>query len=212
MPLIGKRVQPKNEYSELTTQTGAQKLIQPLNNMIVGFGYKNTYYPTIFHNFTHYGADYWGDRTVFASGNGIVLNAGRCSTFGNSVVVRYDNVFIHKTGETRDLIARYYHLSSIKCYIGQRVTKDTILGITGSTGKFSTGIHLHMEFSVDVNDPFGVPGIYNTNMFHWAKDKTIDPAYILYTKPDAPDKQRFSSAGGIYKKGGKIEDWTLPKT
>ena len=93
MPLIGKRVQPKNEYFELTTQTGAQKLIQPLNNMIVGFGYKNTYYPTIFHNFTHYGADYWGDRTVFASGNGIVLNAGRCSTFGNSVVVRYDNVF-----------------------------------------------------------------------------------------------------------------------
>lgn len=37
---------------------GSQKLIQPLNRMLVGFAYKNTYYPKSFHGFTHYGADY----------------------------------------------------------------------------------------------------------------------------------------------------------
>ena len=77
---------------------GAQKLIQPINKMVVGLAYKNSFYPKVFHGFTHFGADYWGEYTVWASGNGVVLKTGYDSTFGNTVIVRYDNVFIHKTG------------------------------------------------------------------------------------------------------------------
>ena len=176
----------------------------------MGFAYKNSYYPKSFHGFTHYGADYWGDRTVWASGKGTVLLTGNDSTFGNTVVVRYDNVYVHKTGKVMDLIARYYHLSSIRCKAGQKVTKDTVLGITGSTGKYSTGIHLHLEFSTAVEDPFGVPGIYNTNLLHWAKDFTLDPAFVLHTKPTIPDRQSVKSAGSGYQVGGKSEDWSFP--
>lgn len=209
--LIGKK-ETAVELPKVTVPApeGAQKLIQPLNNMYVGFAYKNNDYPKTFHGFTHYGADYWGDRTVWASGRGKVLKVGYDSTFGNTVIVRYDKVFVHETGNVTDLIARYYHLSAIQCQAGQSVTKDTILGITGTTGKYSTGIHLHLEFSTAVEDPYGVPGIYNTNMLHWAKDRTIDPAWILHTKPSAPDKQALKSAGAGYRRGGKNEDWNFP--
>lgn len=189
---------------------GAQRLIQPLNNMYVGFAYKNSDYPKVFHGFTHYGADYWGDRTVYASGDGKVLKTGYDSTFGNTVIVRYDKAFVHGAGKVMDLVARYYHLSSIRCRAGQSTTKDTILGVTGTTGKYSTGIHLHFELSTAVEDPYGVPGIYNTNMLHWAKDSTIDPAWVLHTKPSLPDRQSLKSAGTGYQRGGKSEDWSFP--
>lgn len=189
---------------------GAQKLIQPINKMVVGLAYKNSFYPKVFHGFTHFGADYWGEYTVWASGNGVVLKTGYDSTFGNTVVVRYDNVFIHNTGKVQSLIARYYHLSSIRCSEGEKIDKDSVLGFTGNTGKYSNGVHLHLEFSTAVNDPYGVPGIYNTNMLHWATDTTIDPAHVLYTKNSAPDNQTLRSASAYYKQGGKKEDWTFP--
>ena len=189
---------------------GAQKLIQPINKMVVGLAYKNSFYPKVFHGFTHFGADYWGEYTVWASGNGVVLKTGYDSTFGNTVIVRYDNVFIHNTGKVQSLIARYYHLSSIRCSEGEKIDKDSVLGFTGNTGKYSNGVHLHLEFSTAVNDPYGVPGIYNTNMLHWATDTTIDPAHVLYTKNSAPDNQTLRSASAYYKQGGKKEDWTFP--
>lgn len=216
MGLKGNLIGKKETAVELPKATvpapeGAQKLIQPINKMIVGYGYKNTEYPKSFHGFTHYGADYWGQLTVYASGNGEILKAGYDSTFGNTVVIRYNNVFVHKTGEVRDLIARYYHFKSLNCKTGQRVTKDTVLGVAGMTGKYSTGVHVHLEFSTAVNDPYGVPGIYNTNMLHWAKDSTIDPAWVLHTKPTLPDAQTLKSAGTMYQRGGRSEGWNFPR-
>ena len=215
MGLLGKltaRREAKKQEAEQMKQApaGAQKLIQPINKMVVGLAYKNSFYPKAFHGFTHYGADYWGESIVWASGDGVVLKTGYDSTFGNTVVVCYDNVFIHKTGKVQSLVARYYHLSSIRCSEGQKINKDSVLGFTGNTGKYSNGVHLHLEFSTAVNDPYGVPGIYNTNMLHWATDTTIDPAHVLYTKSTAPDNQTLRSAGAYYKQGGKKEDWTFP--
>lgn len=216
MGLIGKlsavlkKPQPPQQQQQKQAPAGAQKLIQPLNKMLVGYAYKNPAYKQDFHGFTHYGADYWGDSVVYGSGIGEVLAAGYDSTFGNTVVVRYNGVYVHGTGKVQDLIARYYHLSFITCNVGQKVSKDTILGYPGNTGKYSTGVHLHLEFSTAVDDPLGVPGIYNTNMLHWAPDSTIDPAAVLYTKDTAPDRQSVKSAGAYYRKGGKAADWTFP--
>ena len=53
---------------------------------------------------------------------------------GNIIGVSWYNGFI----------TRYAHLSAINVKEGQRVTKGTILGIQGSTGR-STGNHLHYE-------------------------------------------------------------------
>lgn len=202
---------PQAQQQKKQAPAGAQKLIQPLNKMVIGYGYKNANYPSDFHGFTHFGSDYWGDSPVYASGVGVVIATGYDSTFGNTVVVRYNNVFVHKTGEVQDVIARYYHLASILCTKGQQTTKDTKLGIPGNTGKFTNGVHLHMEFSYAVDDPFGVPRIYDTNMLHWSRDTTMDPADILFTKKTAPDYQSAKSAGWYYKRGGKTADWAFPE-
>ena len=58
--------------------------------------------------------------------------------YGNTVVVK------HSAGFT----SRYAHLSKIDVKDGQRVTKETIIGLVGATG-YATGSHLHLEVYSD---------------------------------------------------------------
>jgi len=39
---------------------------------------------------------------------------------------------------------RYAHMSRIKVSVGQKVTRSTVIGLVGSSGR-STGAHLHYE-------------------------------------------------------------------
>ena len=73
-----------------------------------------------------------------ATADGTVTMAGYNGGYGNMVEVDHGN----------GITTRYGHLSKIEVTVGQVVSKGTVLGRTGSTGR-STGPHLHYEVRVD---------------------------------------------------------------
>ncbi|WP_254434750.1 M23 family metallopeptidase [Magnetospirillum sp. UT-4] len=74
---------------------------------------------------------------VYATGEGVVTLAGPWDRYGNTVEIA------HGAG----IVSRYAHLSRIKVRDGQRVTRSTVIGLVGNTGR-STGPHLHYEVRV----------------------------------------------------------------
>ncbi len=94
----------------------------------------------------HAGVDYGtNDKNIPTYGidNGVVVKTGFQKALGNYVYVNYPKL---------NHGALYQHLDSIKVSKGEKVTKDTVIGITGATGEV-TGIHLHFGWfpSSDVN-------------------------------------------------------------
>jgi murein DD-endopeptidase MepM/ murein hydrolase activator NlpD len=73
-----------------------------------------------------------------ATADGTVTMAGYDGGYGNMVEIDHGN----------GVTTRYGHLSKIDVTVGQVVSKGTVLGRTGSTGR-STGPHLHYEVRVD---------------------------------------------------------------
>ena len=71
---------------------------------------------------------------VKAVSSGIVVYSGTRSGYGNTVVVEHDN----------GIITLYGHNSRILVRQGQAVTENSVLALSGSTGR-STGPHLHFE-------------------------------------------------------------------
>lgn len=68
---------------------------------------------------------------------GVVTTAGWAGGYGNLVEVDHGN----------GVTTRYGHMSRIVARVGDRVTRDTVIGEVGSTGR-STGPHLHYETRV----------------------------------------------------------------
>lgn len=66
--------------------------------------------------------------------SGIVVYSGSRSGYGNTVIVEHDN----------GIITLYAHNSRIMTAQGQQVSPESILALSGSTGR-STGPHLHFE-------------------------------------------------------------------
>lgn len=75
---------------------------------------------------------------VYATGMGRVTMAGPYDRYGLTVDIDHGNGFS----------TRYAHLSQIKVQEGQRVTRATVVGLLGATGRV-TGPHLHYEVRVD---------------------------------------------------------------
>lgn len=65
---------------------------------------------------------------------GVVVYSGSRSGYGNTVIVEHDN----------SVVTLYAHNSRLLAEVGQYVTTDTTLALSGSTGR-STGPHLHFE-------------------------------------------------------------------
>ncbi len=65
---------------------------------------------------------------------GVVVYSGSRSGYGNTVIVEHDN----------GVITLYAHNSRIFVAVGQPVTAESTLALSGSTGR-STGPHLHFE-------------------------------------------------------------------
>lgn len=84
------------------------------------------------HNGQDFEVPYGTD--VFATGDGVVVEAGRGNGFGNFVVID------HEYG----LSTLYGHLSQIKVVKGQNVKRGELIGISGNSGT-STGPHLHYQ-------------------------------------------------------------------
>jgi murein DD-endopeptidase MepM/ murein hydrolase activator NlpD len=73
--------------------------------------------------------------TVYATGNGTILLAGRENGgYGNQIVI--DHGYNYQTV--------YAHLSRIFVVPGQKILRGQIIGYVGNTGK-STSPHLHYE-------------------------------------------------------------------
>lgn len=75
---------------------------------------------------------------IFATGSGKVIEVDRDGTYGLYVDVKH----------TPHVVTRYAHLSKIKVKVNQNVSRGTILGNGGSTGR-STGPHLHYEIRIN---------------------------------------------------------------
>jgi murein DD-endopeptidase MepM/ murein hydrolase activator NlpD len=71
---------------------------------------------------------------VYATGEGVVEFAGPWDRYGLTIEINHGN----------GVTTRYAHLSRIKIKEGQKVTRATIIGMLGNTGR-STGPHLHYE-------------------------------------------------------------------
>ncbi|MGB7924413.1 MAG: peptidoglycan DD-metalloendopeptidase family protein [Pyrinomonadaceae bacterium] len=76
---------------------------------------------------------------VIAAANGTVIFAGWQNGYGQLVAIDHGD----------GLTTRYGHLSQIDATVGQSITRGTVIGLVGSTGR-STGPHLHYE--VRIND------------------------------------------------------------
>ncbi len=77
--------------------------------------------------------------TIYAAGDGKVVEAGRSSGYGNYVVISHGNGFK----------SLYAHLSSYNVKVGDWVKKSQKIAKMGNTGS-STGTHLHFE--IQIND------------------------------------------------------------
>jgi murein DD-endopeptidase MepM/ murein hydrolase activator NlpD len=85
-----------------------------------------------FHPGLDISADY--GQPVLATGNATVSVAGQNGSYGNMVVLD------HGYG----ILTKYGHLSRFAVSSGQKVSRGTVIGYVGSTGR-STGAHLHYE-------------------------------------------------------------------
>ncbi|MEL7487718.1 MAG: M23 family metallopeptidase [Pseudomonadota bacterium] len=90
----------------------------------------------------HKGIDlYTGQaRDIIAAGPGRVVQIGRQSGFGRTILIE------HRNG----VATRYAHLSSYapRLKSGDRVAAGTVIGRTGASGN-ATGVHLHYEILVN---------------------------------------------------------------
>lgn len=195
-----------------------QKLILPVNKCKLTASMKTDSYFNKY-GFVHYGIDMAstaGDRTLWPSGDGTVIAAGRDNVVGNVVAVLYPDALNHRTGKVQDVVFRYYHLESIAVKVGQTVnTKDTKIGVYGNTGSMSMPLHLHVEADTDTANPLHSPTVLNSNLLKgraapsYANDRTMSsPLDWLHRKTDAPDNQTYITAEDIYI---KAEDKTIPQ-
>lgn len=74
---------------------------------------------------------------IYATAEGTVIFAGRQSGYGNLIKIQ------HELGTE----TRFGHLSKIQVKVGQKVSRGSLIGAMGNTGR-STGSHLHYEVRV----------------------------------------------------------------
>lgn len=107
-------------------------------------------YTSSFHNGTDYGTNNV-KLPQYAIENGTVLSCGTDSLGGKFVWVKYPRINVKML---------HYHLSSVNCKTNQIVSKGTLLGYTGMSGK-ATGIHLHLSIVDLSNGEFLNPETYS---------------------------------------------------
>lgn len=167
-----------------------QYLVLPFTRCMMLCGYKNQQYEKHW-GYPHYGVDistHQGgasdDHKILASGEGVVMAAGKDSRLGYGAAVLYKDVLNHHTGETISVVGRYMHMKSLSVKSGDMVQAGTVIGEEGKEG--TTDYHLHLEFDTDVTPAYGTwsPQVAGTGGF-WKKgvDSTVNPSYLLHIGP-----------------------------
>jgi murein DD-endopeptidase MepM/ murein hydrolase activator NlpD len=104
-------------------------------------GWISSYYGKRIDPFTgqqanHPGMDYSGSygSAILAAADGVVVWAGKRSSYGNMVEIDHGNGFM----------TRYAHAEEVNVKLGQKVTAGETIAIMGKTGR-ATSEHLHFE-------------------------------------------------------------------
>ena len=186
---------PKETLTENTTiNNNYQKLILPVNNSILTEGYSNSYYGHDVETTTNI-------KTVYASGKGKVITAGKDTILGNVVIIRYDNVFDKQSNKIINVIIRYCHLASITVAKNRTVTKDTKIGTIGKTGNTSK-VKLYYEVDTDIKYPQYSPAVKKSgSIIKKGINTTINPSRVLFIKSTAPDKQSMEYDLSVIDRG-----------
>ncbi|MCK5456006.1 MAG: M23 family metallopeptidase [Melioribacteraceae bacterium] len=133
----------KNNYNEIETAFNEnQKLYDAIPAIKPSEGNYGDRFGVRFHPILkirrmHNGVDMLSNigTPVYAPGAGKVEFVGRKGGFGKTIIVNHG--FGYKT--------LYGHLSKYKVKRGQRIERGDLIALTGSSGKLSTGPHLHYE-------------------------------------------------------------------
>ena len=130
---------------------------------------------------THAGVDIaqsYGTPVYAISDGKVVFAAYANDGYGNKVIV-------HHNINGRNYSSLYGHLSSINARVGDIVTKDTVIGRVGSTGR-SQGYHLHLNICVGLNSCV-------------SRSSTSDPgAYINFPANKVWFRDRTTYYSGYY--------------
>ena len=88
---------------------------------------------------------------ISSAGNGVVVFNGYSHSGGYMITIRH-NDYLAENGET--LHTRYLHLSQPAFFkTGEKVNKGDVIGLTGTTGTSTTGVHLHYEVEEGQGNP-----------------------------------------------------------
>lgn len=139
----------------------------------------------------HSGTDYGTNGLKlpqYAIERGYVFDASKASDGANYVWVIYPRV---------KLAMLHYHLDSYKVRAGQSVSKGTLLGYTGKTGR-ATGVHLHL--AVRDLSSLSEAKIKNMNWDYLRSCPYADPEKVVYSEISSTSGG-FLPARGYFQSG-----------
>lgn len=115
----------------------------PVDGARITSNFGMRFHPVLHYTRLHGGTDFAAPigTPIYAAASGVVTSASPSSCAGNMVIIKHDNGW-----ETR-----YFHLSRYADGIvaGARVLQGVTIGDVGTTGKCTTGPHLHYEVHID---------------------------------------------------------------
>lgn len=137
--------QVSNVLNEKEKMWASRPAIQPINNKeltLLHTTFGRRFHPVLKRWKNHDGLDFTAPKgtSVYATGDGVVTNAYRSSSYGNVVFVNHG--YGYQT--------RYAHLTKYIVSQGEHVTRGQVIGYVGSTGR-SSGDHLHYEVLYNLN-------------------------------------------------------------
>lgn len=119
----------------------AERLFHTIENIFISSPYSNRISPITGEREFHEGVDYSANGKsipIYALDDGEVLYEGYDNSTGAIICyIRFPKLDDH--------VGLYYHLANTVINKGDKVTKDTKIGMMGSTG-YSTGNHLHFDW------------------------------------------------------------------
>jgi len=123
----------------------------------------------------------YGDKTWYTAHH---LGQDYTSAIGNKLYAPFDGIIkTTLTGEqggltiwykpTNDnVIIRFMHLSAFKCKAGQKVKEGDLIGLTGNTGKSTTGEHVHIDISKKAVNLANWKNFIDPEKYEWIKEPT----------------------------------------
>lgn len=143
-----------------------------------------------FNNFKENGHNGWDfsvpiGTPIYATHDGVVFFAGTDSTGALSISIDTLVTFDYKGGQSQ-FRTIYGHLSEFKVNANDKVKKGQLIGLSGNTGRYTTGPHCH----------FGVHPIANfqDTEHNNGWNGAVDPALFWDGTYPATDDSKFRAA------------------